>query len=332
VELRHIRYFVAAAEEESFGRAARRLDVSEPALGLQIKDLEREIRVRLFDRSARGVQLTAAGVSFLSDARGMLRSAGEAIDRARRAERGETGMLRIGHIPGTPLRGGTGEFIGRRVAAFRTRYPEVDVQTAQHSTPEQWAALREGRIDVGIAYSPPEDAAGLRSEVLHELSVAGVFLPAAHALARKQVLWCRDLSVLPMIRAAHKTKPLVHDKFLQEARARGLEPQLADERYVSDLTMGLAMVAAGAGWIPAIASLGEALARGPDAISAGVVYRAWADAPIPFALHLLWRDDDQSTLVDSFLAIARVRTAREAGSVPAKRRNGSGDRARAKHV
>jgi DNA-binding transcriptional LysR family regulator len=333
VELRHIRYFVAAAEEESFGRAARRLDVSEPALGLQIKDLEREMRVRLFDRSARGVQLTAAGVSFLSDARGMLRSAGEAMERARRAERGETGTLRIGHIPDTPLRGGAGEIIGRRVAAFRTRYPEVDVQTAQHSTPEQWTALREGRIDVGIAYSPPEDAAGLRSEVLHELQVTGVFLPAAHALARKQVLWCRDLNVLPMIKAAHKTNPLVHDKFLREVRARGLEPQLADEHYMSDLTMGLAMVAEGAGWIPTVASLGEALARAPGAISTGVVYRTWADAPIPFALHLLWREDDRSTLVDRFLAVVReARTARDSGSISGKPRNRGGHLARAKHA
>jgi DNA-binding transcriptional LysR family regulator len=305
VELRHLRYFVAAAEEESFGRAARRHDVSEPALGLQIKDLEREMRVRLFDRSARGVRLTAAGVSFLSDARGILHSAGEAVERARRAERGETGTLRIGHIPNTPLRGSTGELIGRRVAAFRTRYPEVDVQTAEHSTPEQWAALREGRIDVGIAYSPPEGATGLRSEVLHELNVTGVLLPSTHTLARKPVLWCRDLNVLPMIRAAHKTNPLVQDQVLRELRARGLEPQLADEHYMSDMTMGLAMVAAGAGWMPTIASLGEALERAPDAIYAGVVYRAWEDAPIPVALHLLWREDDHSPLLDQFLTVAR---------------------------
>jgi DNA-binding transcriptional LysR family regulator len=176
--------------------------------------------------------------------------------------------------------------------------------------------VREGRIDVGIAYSPPEDAAGLRSEVLHELSVTGVFLPAAHMLARKQVLWRHELNVLPMIKAAHKTNPLVHDQVLRELRARGLEPQLADEHYMSDMTMGLAMVAAGAGWIPTIASLGEALARAPDAIYAGVVYRAWEDAPILVALHLLWRENDHSPLLDQFLAVARE--ARTAGAQSGK--------------
>jgi DNA-binding transcriptional LysR family regulator len=242
VELRHLRYFVAAAEEENFGRAARRLNLTEPALGFQIKNLERELGVRLFERLPRGVRLTAVGAAFLVDARHMLGFIVEAAERARRVGRGEEGCLRVGHVPDAPLRGSSGEIIGRLIAAVRVRQPRLDVRTVQ-STPL-------------------------------------LFLP----------------------RSAH---PALYDSVLRELRARGLEPQLADERFMTDLTTGVSMVGAGAGWLPMMASVGEMLAQANGGGFPGVVYRRWADPPIPFLLQLLWRDGERSALVARFIAVAR---------------------------
>ena len=300
MELRHLRYFVASAEEQHLGRAARRLNVAEPTLSLQIRHLERELDVPLFERLPRGVKLTAAGIAFLDHARRTLVSVQEAVEHAQRVQRGEVGSLRVGHVTDAAPRGGGGDVIGRLIAAFRLRHPQVHVETAQSTSAEQWAALREGRLDVAIVFSPPEDAAGFRSEVLAELWITGALLPASHRLAWKTTLRCRDLSALPLLMLPRRAHPVVYDAILRALGERGLKPRLVDEHYMSDLTVGLGTVAAGAGWIPVTATLGESLARVP-----GIAYRDWADPPLPFFLHLLSREDERSVLVARFIALAR---------------------------
>jgi DNA-binding transcriptional LysR family regulator len=300
MELRHLRYFVAAAEEEHFGRAAHRLNLTEPALSLQIKELERELSVQLFERLPRGVRLTAAGTVFLTDTRRTLSLITEAAEHARRVERGEVGRLRVGRIPDTPLRVTVGEVVGRLIATFCVRYPKVDVDVVHGNSAEQWAALREGRIDVATVFSPPEDATGFISEMLAEFWVTGALLPASHPLARKQTLLCRDLRALPFLHYPRTSHPLLYDTLVQGLRERGLELQLTGEHYMTDLTVGVGMAAAGAGWLPFSTAAGELLARGP-----GLVFREWSDPPIPFGLHLLWREGERSAVVSRFLALAR---------------------------
>ena len=301
MELRHLRYFVASAEEQHFGRAARRLNVTEPTLSLQIRHLERELGVQLFERLPRGVKLTAAGAAFFDDARRTLRSAQKAVDHARRVERGTAGSLRVGRIPDAPLRASSGEIIGRLIAAFLVQHRQVHVETMHGTSAEQIAALRAGRLDVAIVFSPPEDTTGIRSEVLAELLLDGALLPAAHPLATKAAaLRCRDLRVLPLLLYPRGAHPLLHDVIVRGLRERGLQPRLAEEHYVSDLTTGVGMVAAEVGWLPMTAAAGEALARSP-----WLVYRDWVDPPIPFALHLLWREGEHSVLVSRFIALAR---------------------------
>jgi DNA-binding transcriptional LysR family regulator len=300
MELRHLRYFVAAAEEEHFGRAAHRLNLTEPALSLQIKELERELNVQLFERLPRGVRLTAAGAVFLADTRRTLSLITEAAEHARRVEQGEVGRLRVGRIPDTPLRVTVGEVVGRLIATFCVRYPKVDVEVAHGNSAEQGAVLREARIDVATVISLPEDATGLAGEVLAEFSLAGALLPASHPLARKHPLLCRDLRVLPLLHYPRSAHPLLYDALLQGLRERGLDLQLSDVHSMTDLTVGVSMVAAGAGWLPFSRAAGESLAAG-----AGLVFREWADAPIPFALHLLWREGERSAVVARFLAVAR---------------------------
>jgi DNA-binding transcriptional LysR family regulator len=300
MELRHLRYFVAAAEEEHFGRAAHRLNLTEPALSLQIKELERELNVQLFERLPRGVRLTAAGAVFLADTRRTLKLITEAAEHARRVERGEVGRLRVGRIPDTPLRVTVGELVGRLIATFCVRYPKVDVDVVHGNSSEQWAALRDRRVDVATVFSPPEDPTGLVGEALAEFGLAGALLPASHPLARKQTLLCRDLRALPLLQYPRSAHPLQYDTILRGLRERGLELQRTDVHPMTDLTVGVGMVAAGAGWLPFSTAAGESLAAGP-----GLVYREWADPPIPFSVYLLWREAESSPVVARLLAIAR---------------------------
>src|SRR5215831_7359310 len=165
LELRHLRYFVAAAEESSLGRAAERLHISAPGLSLQIRDLERETGIELFERSARGIRLTRGGEALLVEARALLSALDAGIARARSVAHGKTGALRIGHVP-SALR--HSPVANRLIPEFLLRNPDVDVQAIQFTMDEQLAAVREGRLDVAIAYSPPDQDFGLRREMLYD--------------------------------------------------------------------------------------------------------------------------------------------------------------------
>lgn len=145
MELRQLRYFVALAEELHFGRAARRVHVSQPPLSQQIRALEEELGARLFDRTSRRVLLTPEGEAFLEDVRGVLRGLEEAVDRVRGVAQGERGRLRVGFV---------GSAVSTRfpagVAAFRERHPAVRLELRESGTLVQRRAIAEGRLDVGL--------------------------------------------------------------------------------------------------------------------------------------------------------------------------------------
>lgn len=297
MELRHLRHFVAAAEEGHFGRAARREHISAPGLGQQIKELEEELGVDLFERLPRGVQLTAAGTAFLSDARRMLCELRAAIEHAQDQGRGKRGRLCVGHVP-MILQQGMG--VGNIIPAFCVRYPEVEVRSIDLSVAEQYAALAERRIDVGIVYADPESGWGFRSEVLAEYFLDGALLPSTHALTRKTPLHCRDLSVLPLLRAPADTFPTGEDPMLRELRARGLDVASDVEHQSTDFIVRIGLVAAGAGWMPANAAVAKLLTD-----VHGIVFRPWADAPIRYPCCVVWRPSDRSALVANFIASCR---------------------------
>src|SRR5262245_1856275 len=128
MELRRLRYFIAAAEEVHFRRAARRLHISEPALGFQIRQLEREIGFELFQRLHQRVRLTAAGKQLLIDARRVMDDVEKAVSQAGAVARGEAGFLRVGHLPWTQLRA---QSVGSLIPVFSARYPTVNVQAVE---------------------------------------------------------------------------------------------------------------------------------------------------------------------------------------------------------
>src|SRR6478752_8337361 len=154
MELRHLRYFVAVAEEMHFGRAAERLRIAQPPLSRQIRDLEREIGAPLFERVPRGVDLTPAGSAFLPEARLTLSQAERAQRTAQRAAKGETGRLRVGFVDAATHSG----VLPNVLSFFRMHLPSIGLSLFEMDSMQQTDALREGRIDIGIVGTVPLDA------------------------------------------------------------------------------------------------------------------------------------------------------------------------------
>jgi DNA-binding transcriptional LysR family regulator len=296
MELRHLRYFVAAAEEIHFSRAAERLHVSAPAVGQQIKELEDELGVELFERLARGVKLTPAGAAFLEGVRTVLGHLRTVVEQTQEVGRGKVGVLRVGHAAMTIRR----TWVGSVIPTFCMRYPHVDVRTNDLNTVEQYQALAQDRIDVGIVYAPPDAAEGLAYELLEDNLIEGVLLPASHPLAKKQPLYARDLAPLPFLMPQGASNPRSYDEFIKNLRARGLDPR-CHEQQISDPDVLVHLVASGAGWMPANDISAKVLLAGPS----GVAYRKWADPPFSLPMCVVWRNDDRSPLVTNFVNLCR---------------------------
>src|SRR5215475_15690071 len=169
MEFRHLRSFVAVAEELHFGRAAARVHIVQPALSRQIRALEDEIGIRLFERDRRRMALTPAGTAFLDEARSLLEHADRAVEAARRADRGELGSLRIAYVPAMVSTG-----LPEIVRSFRQRYPGVDVRLQEMTPATQVEALLGERVDVGFVRGPIHEPALAAETVLEEPLVAAL--------------------------------------------------------------------------------------------------------------------------------------------------------------
>src|SRR5262245_4501716 len=179
MELRHLRYFIAVAEEGHITRAAERLDMEQPPLSRLIKAVERELGAQLFRRKPRGVELTDAGRAFLDKARSVLASLDNAVETTRSTARGEQGRLCIGVTPTSPFH----PFVPHAIRAFREAFPLVMVTLEEAQTNELIEHLRHERIDVAFVRSPPADPEGLAVFPLLEEAIV-VALPDKHVLAK----------------------------------------------------------------------------------------------------------------------------------------------------
>ena len=291
MELRHLRYFVAVAEELSFTRAAGRLHIGQPPLSHQIQMLEAEVGARLLERSKRWVRLTEAGKLFLDDARRVLSLAEQAVQTARRAERGEAGELRVGFTFSTPLTPLFATVINR----YRQRYPGVTLTLHERSTLAQINALADRELDLGLV-RPPESTlpeAVMTTELRRDPLV--MVLPEDHPLTARASLRIADLEGQPLVMYPKTAGTGIHPQIFRLCRAAGFEPTIAMEAGEASTMAGL--VAAGFG----IAVLPSSF----DIIRlSGVLYRPLADPDATTALLLAQRKDEISPLVAAFRAIA----------------------------
>jgi DNA-binding transcriptional LysR family regulator len=179
MEIRHLRYFVAVAEEQNVTRAAARLHVSQPPLSRQMRDLEEELGVALFERSAKALRLTEAGRTMLTEARAVLQRLAEAIRAVREVARGEGGELQVGYAPSLTV-----ELLPEALRTLRERAPGVHVTLHDLSTEGMLAGLRDGSLHLALLVQPPPGALpGLRFDPLRSYPVC-VAVPRAHELAR----------------------------------------------------------------------------------------------------------------------------------------------------
>lgn len=189
MELRHLRYFVAVAEELSFRRAAERVRVAQPALSKQIKDLEHEVGVKLLERNTAGVALTDAGSVFLAEASALLKQASGAVAAARDAEAGHRGSLSVANVSVI-----SANFMPATLSAFRARFPEVDVNLREMPFPEQILALDAGLVQIGFAIDPDmKFPSHLQTFKVLEADIA-VALSRDHRLARDRCVSIHDLT------------------------------------------------------------------------------------------------------------------------------------------
>ena len=178
LELRHLRYFIAVAEEGHITRAAERLGMQQPPLSFRIKAMERELDVQLFRRKARGVELTDAGRAFLDNARAMLAHFDQTFETTRRTARGELGQICVGVTPMSTFH----PFVARAIRTFRESFPLVSQRLDEGISDELVERVRNGRIDVAFIRSPVADPDGLVVSLLLEEPLM-LALPSEHALA-----------------------------------------------------------------------------------------------------------------------------------------------------
>jgi len=293
MELRHLRYFVAVAEEGSFLRAASRLRVAQPALSKQIRDLEREVGVKLFERLPRGARLTRAGEQFLGNARSALESATRAVTTARRTD-SATG-LKFAHADVYVYTA----VLLKLLAAFRQAAPETPVRVVRVSEVDQHAALREQRIDVAATFVATWPVPGLEAVQLADCAVTGVLLPATHPLAAERRIRLRDLSELVWLHPSQHTRPELYRGLRMALETRGLVPTRHRGRR-GDIGANLA-IAAGDAWALANPAVAAVYADGEGSI----VHRAFLEPPIPLWFALVWLGDAPSPLVETLVRVAR---------------------------
>ncbi len=249
MELRHLRYFVALAEELHFTRAARRLGMSQPPLSQQIRQLEEELGTPLFERAKRRVTLTEAGRVLLVEARATLTQAARAETLARRAGRGEIGELRIGLFPSAPLL----PVFRRAVLTFRHRLPDVHLTLEEGPTMRQVEALQRRQLDAGFLRCPsverlPPDIAAL--ELFREELV--VVMRRDHRLARgRGPLRLEALAGEKMVFFARSVGTTLHEQLEALCRRAGFAPDITQEARENSTLMGLVGTGLGIAVVPA---------------------------------------------------------------------------------
>ncbi len=287
MELRHLRYFAAVADERHFGRAARQLRIAQPPLSRQIQALEAELGFSLFDRSRRSVELTPAGTVLLAHVRHVFLALEQAVREARRASVGETGRIAVGYLSSLAYSG-----ITELLRVFHARYPAVDLALREMSPQEQVEALRSEALDVGFVRGPLDDVALVSECVRREALV--VALPIDHPLASRRSIPLSSLAREPFVLFPRPRGPAFHDQLIVLCREAGFSPRIVQEAPQLDM---LSLVAAGFG-VSIVPESTRIIRR------KGIVLRPIAGSPMTELL-VAWRPENESPALREFVSIVR---------------------------
>jgi DNA-binding transcriptional LysR family regulator len=292
MELRHLRYFVAVAEDLHFSRAAERLNIATPTLSAQIRALESVLGVQLFVRTTRGVTLTEAGKRVLEEARLTLSQAERTMLVGRHAGRGEVGSIALGYIFGPSV----GGVVSTALAEFRRSHPDVSFTLQKGETLPQLKALAEGTLDVGFMRTPGKYPSELAGFVVDSQEV-WLAIPDGHPLAACNMIAPEQLASEPFI--AH---PIEYELILAGNGSAFAPMGDAGRRVsrVSDIISALMLVASGAGLTPVPKSITQVG-------MAGVTYRRIGGKPRYVDYVVVYRKSERSPAVKAFIAMLRAR-------------------------
>lgn len=295
MELRHIRYFLAVAEERNFTRAAARVGIGQPPLSQQIRDLEHEIGSSLFRRIPQGAELTEAGKAFLDEVGVVPQQVSRAIRAAQRAGRGEIGLLRVGFTGSAPFN----PIVTAAIRGFKRAYPDVGLSLEETNTVRLISGLADGVLDVVFLRSERLERDELK---LHPLSDEPMILvlPAGHPSAKSEKANLGSMRDDPLILTPRGAGQTLYDTVIAACRAAGFEPVLGQSAPQMGSVVNL--VAAELGYSIVPASMRQLQVT-------GVVYRE-IDGVAPMAkLALAYRRGESSSLVRNFIAQAVGRQA-----------------------
>ncbi len=289
MELRHLRYFVAVAEELHFGRAAEQLHMTQQPLSQQIRQLEDELGVLLFDRTKRRVQLTEPGKAFLVEARQILLKAAQAVEIVRQVAQGQSGRLKVGFSGFA-----TYSILPKALRIFRERFPRVELELEEMTTTAQVQALQEQQIHVGLMIPPIPDATLSFQPILREPLV--VILPETHPLATQPELTLPMLANESFILVSRHLEPGYYDQCISLFQQAGFTPKVVQKASQKQTILGLVS-----------AHLGVSLA--PASIRnihrTGVVYITLNTLNAEVELVALWRQDELLPVLRTFLEVMK---------------------------
>ena len=284
MELRHLRYFQAVAEELSFSRAAKRLHVAQPALSRAIKQLEHVLGAEVLERTRHHVRVTPAGAVLLRETALLLQSVEEAMRRVRRTAAGEEGELRLGYI-GPP----TQPFLGRLLHEYRKRYPLVSIHLEERTPERVWEMVAKGRLSAALTRPvAAHEALGLRTIVLREERL-GVVVPAKHSLAKRNSVPWSILAREPLIVLARREGMGLHDAVIAGCRRAGVTPRMAHTPSLIGTVMSYVEAGAGIGVVT------ESVVAPTPALHF-VLLKPVQHVPLVF----VWQEDDDSPPVQRF--------------------------------
>lgn len=289
MELRHLRYFVTVAEELNFSRAAERLHVAQPPLSKQIRDLEEELGVQLFQRTKRRVKLTDAGVVFLEEVNKVFTQVNQAVRTAQQASRGEIGRLVIGFNSSA-----TYSVLPDLLHKFQQHCPDVKLVLHELTTSQQLDKLYRNQIDLGILYLPVDESKLSVMPILKEpLMVA---LPETHFLANQPQVSMYELIDEPFILPAHHLGAGLYAQIMVFFQQISFHPKVTQSATLLQTAVSLVAGSVGVALVPA--SL-QNLQR------TGVVYKAIAEPAPELEIAVVWRQHEPSQVVQRFLSIVK---------------------------
>ncbi|MGV7122395.1 LysR family transcriptional regulator [Sphingopyxis sp. 550A] len=284
MNLRQLRFFVAVAETRNFHRAAERLNISQPPLTVAIRKLEEELGVRLFDRSRRGVELTAGGAAAVGAARETLAKAAEVAEAARLGASGQRGRLRVGFVGSA-----VSEILPRSIPEFRERFPHAELELVEMTSTDIAEAIMAKDLDVGLLRLPVLQQ-GLELRVIEE-DVLVAALPVGLLPPPLRAIPLATLASHPFI--IHSSVSILHSISLLACQSAGFAPKIAQQAVEVQTILSLVRSGLGVALVPA---------RMARVLPAGVELRA-LQAPVPIATGVAWRED-ATPLAHNFVSIA----------------------------